>query len=103
MTKRVSPDVDGVGQAVSRDANDYGIRLGFWEVCSTARFGVETSGRQCFLGRGARGLAVTEVPDAGDHNGGAIVAVGMCLDLGVRRNAGRGESLDVRLARATPA
>src|SRR5258708_27858577 len=54
---------------------------------NTTRFGVETSGRQNLFGRSVRDWAVTEIPDAGDHNGGAIVAVGMCSDLGVCRNA----------------
>src|ERR1700730_10237411 len=87
VTDRVSLDVDGVGGAVSGDVNDYGIRLGLRKMRNATRFGVETSGRQSLLGRRARDWTVTEVPNAGDNNGSAIVAVRMCLDLGVCRNA----------------
>src|ERR1700674_4279237 len=80
-------DVDRVGGAVSSDVNDYRIRLGFREVRNAAWLGVETSARKSFLGRSARDRTVTEVPDAGDHDGSAIVAVRMRLDLGVCRNA----------------
>ena len=59
---------------MSGDVDDYRIRLGFCKVRDTTRFGVETSHRQSLFGRGARNWAVTKIPDAGDHNGGAIVA-----------------------------
>ena len=78
---RVSLDVDGVGRPVSGDVNDYGIRLGFRKMRNTTRFGVEASGRQSLFARSARSArdwTVTEIPDTGDHNGSAIVAVGVC-------------------------
>src|ERR1700722_14709509 len=68
--KRMSLDVDGVGRAVSGDVNDSRVRLGFCKMRNTTRFGVETSGRERLFGRSACDRAVTEVPDAGDHDGG---------------------------------
>src|ERR1700733_6058030 len=84
---QLSLDEDGVARSVSGDVNDDGIRLGFRKMRNAARFSVETSGRQNLFGRRARDRAVPEIPDAGDHNRRAIVAVGMGLNLGVCWNA----------------
>src|SRR5258706_12079894 len=83
----MSLDVDRVGRTVSGNVNEYGIRPGFREMRASARFGVETSGWKSFLLRFAGHRTVTEVPDARYHDGSAVVAMRMRLDLGVRRNA----------------
>ncbi|HUE10807.1 MAG TPA: hypothetical protein VMQ54_07705, partial [Steroidobacteraceae bacterium] len=81
----VSLDVDSVCRAVSTDVNDSGICLGFREARNATWLRIEASGRQCLLGRGAGGQAVTEVPEAGDHNGGRFGNPASLQDLGQHR------------------
>ena len=80
----MSPDIDRVGRTHPGNVNEYGVRPDFREVRNPAWFGVETSDWKGFLLRFAGDRTVTEVSDARNHDGSAVIAMRMRLDLGCR-------------------